>query len=76
MRINESVIVSVDIHSDDRAIMIVGSQKNNRMDIINAIQGDEVIELWNRLTKKKETKECEQLELRLALWLMVPEFDS
>ena len=59
MRINESVIVSVDIHSDDRAIMIVGSQKNNRMDIINAIQGDEVIELWNRLTKKKETKECE-----------------
>ena len=59
MRINESVIVSVDIHSDDRAIMIIGSQKNNRMDIINAIQGDEVIELWNRLTKKKETKECE-----------------
>ena len=59
MRINESVIVSVDIHSDDRAIMVVGSQKNNRMDIINAIQGDEVLELWNRLTKKKETKECE-----------------
>lgn len=59
MRINESVIVSVDIHSGDRAIMIVGSQKNGRMDIVNAIQGDEVIELWNKLTKKKESKECE-----------------
>ena len=57
MRINESVIVSVDIHSSDRAIMIIGSQKNNKMDIVNAIQGEEAIELWERLTKKKESKE-------------------
>lgn len=57
MRITESVIVSVDIHSSDRAIMIIGSQKNNKMDIVNAIQGEEVIELWERLTKKKESKE-------------------
>ena len=57
MRINESIIVSVNIHSSDRAIMIIGSQKNNKMDIVNAIQGEEAIELWERLTKKKESKE-------------------
>lgn len=51
----ESVIVSVDFsHGRDVGVLIVGRQTKNKVDIVNALQGDEAWELWQRLIVKKE----------------------
>lgn len=52
-------LVSVDISEDgsDNAVLIVG-EKTNKVDvkIINAFQGDEALELYQKLITKKEKK--------------------
>ena len=51
----DSVIVSWDFsRGKDAGILIVGSQKNGRVDIINAYQGKEAYELYRKLTVKKK----------------------
>lgn len=58
MRINESVIVSVDIRDNgDNPVMVVGKQIGVRVEVINALAGEEVIDLWNKLTGKEVEKE-------------------
>lgn len=58
MNINESVIVSVAISDNgDIPVMVVGKQIGVRVDIINALEGEEVIDLWNKLTGKEVEKE-------------------
>lgn len=58
MRINESVIVSVDIRDNgDNPVMVIGKQNKGRVDIINALAGEEVVDLWNKLTGKEVEKE-------------------
>ena len=58
MHINESIIVSVHIcDNGDNPIMVIGKQNKGRMDIINALEGEEVVVLWNRLTCKEVEKE-------------------
>ena len=58
MRINESVIVSVDIRDNgDNPVMVIGKQIKGRVDIINALEGEEVVALWNKLTGKEVEKE-------------------
>lgn len=55
MDTTEAIIVAYDYKQDsDNAVLIVG-QKNKIKDIeiINAFQGDEATELWNKLTTKK-----------------------
>ena len=58
MRINESVIVSVDIRDNgDNPVMVIGKQIKGRVDIINALEEEEVVALWNKLTGKEVEKE-------------------
>jgi len=57
MRVNESVIVGVDFtKGEDVGVLIVGRQQNGKVDIINAFQGKEALDLYLKLTtvKKKE----------------------
>lgn len=50
-------IVSWDFsHGDDKAVLIVGNQVNGKMTIVNAFQGQKAIDIYEKLSKKKETK--------------------
>ena len=52
-----SVIVSYDNQSNDIPILIVGKKRlNQSVEIINAFQGDEAIELYTRLTTVKKSE--------------------
>lgn len=54
MRVTDSILVSVDFDMQggaDTAVLIVGKKKKGEsIDILNAFQGDEAMELWNKLT--------------------------
>lgn len=54
----DSVVVSVDFsNKNDTGVMVVGRKRMNQsMEIINAFQGDEARELYERLITKKEVK--------------------
>ena len=53
-RITESVVVSIDIAQDGvSALLVVGKQGFNGIEIINAFQGKEAISLYNKLTENK-----------------------
>ena len=54
-RKTESVIVSIDINEADEtsAVLVVGKQGFNGIEIINAFQGKEAISLYNKLTENK-----------------------
>lgn len=50
-----SVIVSWDFSNGrDASILLVGKQVNGRVDIVNAFQGEEAVELYKKLTTVKE----------------------
>lgn len=51
----DSCIVAFDYtNGKDNTVLIVGKKKEGMdVDIINAFQGEEAIELWNRLTTQK-----------------------
>ena len=52
-----SVIVSYDNQSNDIPILIVGKKRlNQSVEIINAFQGDEAVELYTRLTTVKKSE--------------------
>ena len=55
MKINESLLVGVDFtNGEDVGILIVGRKRPNQsVDIINAFQGKEAEELYNKLIGKK-----------------------
>lgn len=52
-------IVSWDFsHGDDKAILLVGRQKSKgNVDIINAFQGQEAIDIYKKLSTVKKIKE-------------------
>lgn len=54
MRVTDSILVSVDFDMQggpDTAVLVVGKKKKGEtIDILNAFQGDEAMELWNKLT--------------------------
>lgn len=54
----DSILVSVDFpNKDDTGVLIVGRKRMNQsVEIINAFQGEEARELYNRLVTKKERK--------------------
>lgn len=54
--INESVIVSVDFNEKDKGVLIVGRQKKGVVNIINAFEGEEAYELYQKLITKKKAK--------------------
>ena len=46
----ESVIVSVEFsHGRDKGILLVGKQQDGAVQIVNAFQGKEAEELWDKL---------------------------
>lgn len=60
MNIVDSIIVSFSMTKDPKdAVLIVGRKKPKKKaaDIVNAFQGEEAIELYKRLTERKEKEE-------------------
>lgn len=55
MKINESLLVGVDFtNGEDVGVLIVGRKRPNQsVDIINAFQGKEAEELYNKLIGKE-----------------------
>ncbi len=54
-KVNESIIVGVDFTSgEDTGVLIVGRQKDGRVDIINAFEGAEAYELYEKLITVKK----------------------
>ena len=57
LKVNECLLVSVDFtQGEDTGILIVGRRKNGKVDIINAFQGQEAIDIYKKLItmNKKE----------------------
>lgn len=57
LRVNECLLVSVDFtQGEDTGVLIVGRQKNGKIDIVNAFQGQEAIDIYKKLitVNKKE----------------------
>ena len=55
MNKNESVIVSISFSKDvEKSILIVGSQADGKMEILNAISGQEAVDLYAQLTIPKK----------------------
>lgn len=54
-----SILVAYDnTNGKDKSVLIIGKKlPNESVEIINAFQGDEAEELWNKLTIKKENKD-------------------
>ena len=53
-RKTESVVVAIDVAQDGvSAVLVVGKQGFNGIEIINAFQGKEAILLYNKLTENK-----------------------
>lgn len=50
-------IVSWDFtHGADKAILLVGDKSSGTMEVINAFSGPEAIDIYEKLSKKKENK--------------------
>lgn len=55
---NGAYIVSWDFsHGKDNDILIVGEQKNDTMNIINAVQGQEARDIYEKLSTVKKVEE-------------------
>lgn len=63
MRVTDSILVAVDFdlkRGPDTAVLLVGKKKKGEaVDVVNAFQGQEAIELWKKLTGSGK-KEDEQ----------------
>ena len=53
-RINESLIIGVDFSERDNGVLIVGRQKNGEVSIINAFQGKEAFDIYEKLITVKK----------------------
>lgn len=55
-----SIIVSYDDQTNNEPIMIVGNKRTNQsIELINAFQGDEAVELYKGLTTQKSKEDVE-----------------
>lgn len=60
MQKTDSLIIGYDITTTpdgDNSVLIVGKKKGRKVDIINAFQGQEAIDIWKMLTTKKGSDE-------------------
>ena len=55
-----SLIIGYDIsHTSDNKVLVIGKRgPSGSVEIVNAFQGDEAEELYNKLITKKENKKC------------------
>lgn len=59
-KVNECLLVSVEFTQGENAgVLIVGRQKNGKVDIVNAFQGQEAIDIYKKLitVNKKEVNQ-------------------
>ena len=59
-QVNEPLLVSISLNTDtNTGVLIVGRQnrKKGAVDIVNAFQGEEAMELYTKLTTKVEKKD-------------------
>ena len=52
--INECILVSVDFDENGKSVLTVGRQRYGKVDVINAFEGQEAKDLYDRLITKKE----------------------
>ena len=55
-RINESLIIGVDFAKRDDGVLIVGRQKNGEVTIINAFQGKEAFDIYEKTDYGQERR--------------------
>lgn len=59
-KVNECLLVSVEFtQGEDAGVLIVGRQKNSKVDIVNAFHGQEAIDIYKKLitVNKKEVNQ-------------------
>ena len=55
INLSDTLLVSISFSEKDKGVLIVGRQrKNQSIEIVNAFQGDEALELYKKLVTKKE----------------------
>lgn len=53
--LSDTILVSISFSEKDKGVLVVGRQrKNHSIEIVNAFQGDEALELYKKLVTKKE----------------------
>ena len=53
--LSDTLLVSISFSEKDKGVLIVGRQrKNQSIEIVNAFQGDESLELYKKLVIQKE----------------------
>ena len=53
--LSDTLLVSISFSDKDVGVLVVGrKRKNQSIEIINAFQGDEALELYKKLVTKKE----------------------
>lgn len=53
--LSDTLLVSISFSEKDKGVLIVGRKRNNQsIEIVNAFQGDEALELYKRLVTQKE----------------------
>ena len=57
LKVNECLLVSVDFtQGEDTGVLIVGRQKNGKVDIVNVFQGQEAIDIYKKLITVNKVK--------------------
>ena len=53
--LSDTLLVSISFSDKDTGVLVVGrKRKNQSIEIVNAVQGDEALELYNKLVTQKE----------------------
>lgn len=55
--VNESLLVGVSFSNDDTGVLIVGRQNKGKVNIVNAFQDREALELYWKLIGAKEKED-------------------
>ena len=55
--LSDTLLVSISFSDKDTGVLVVGRKRNNEsIDIVNAFQGEEALDLYKKLVTKKEKK--------------------
>ena len=53
--LSDTLLVSISFSDKDTGVLVIGrKRKNQSIDIVNAFQGEEALDLYNKLITKKE----------------------
>ena len=56
--LSDTLLVSINFSDKDSGVLVVGrKRKNQSVEIVNAFQGEEALELYKKLVTKKENKD-------------------